>query len=134
MLSRDEVDNGRIFILKLHDKAGAPFQWVQKLRGAQALRMYSIYRTSDWNALRNEAAGVFVSAAVSEHEAERVRNSRQRFTVTNSLRAAGDEAQTRNISRALRCQSLNQTQGASITVLLRLNQILRRLQIARQAP
>jgi len=91
MLSRDEVDNGRIFILKLHDKAGAPFQWVQKLRGAQALRMYSIYRTSDWNALRNEAAGVFVSAAVSEHEAERVRNSRQRCVVIHTEQVKADE-------------------------------------------
>ena len=90
MLSRDEVNNGRIFILKLHDSAGAPFQWVDKLRGAEALRMYTIYRNSDWDALRREAAGMFVNP-VSEQEAERVRTSRQRCVVIHTDQVNADQ-------------------------------------------
>lgn len=90
MLSRDEVNNGRIFILKLHDSAGAPCHWVEKLRGADALRMYTIYRNSDWDALRHEAAGLFHNS-VSEKEAERVRTSRQRCVVIHTDQVNADQ-------------------------------------------
>jgi hypothetical protein len=90
MLSRNEVDNGRIFILKLRDSAGAPFQWVEKLRGADALRMYTIYRTSDWDALRREAAGLFHNS-VSEQEAERVCTSRQRCVLIHTDQVNADQ-------------------------------------------
>ena len=72
MLSPDELANGITFILKLHDAAGTPIQWVQSLRGDVAKRWYDIYRRSDWGVLRAEAAGVFVNA-VTEAEAERSR-------------------------------------------------------------
>ena len=72
MLSPDELTNGMTFILKLHDAAGVPIQWVQTLRGASAKRWYDIYQRSDWVALRTEAAGVFVDR-VTEEEAEQKR-------------------------------------------------------------
>ena len=74
MLSPDELTNGLTFILKLHDAAGAPIQWVQTLRGDIAKRWYDIYQRSDWVALRTEAAGVFLDR-VTEEEAERKRKS-----------------------------------------------------------
>ena len=74
MLSKDELSNGRVFILKLRDAAGVPSQWMETLRGETARRWYTIYRSSDWAALRHEAAEIF-RHAVSEDEAERTRAS-----------------------------------------------------------
>jgi hypothetical protein len=90
MLSRDEVNNGRIFILKLHDASGVPFQWVQTLRGADAVRWYKIYRTSDWEALRREASQIFHSPVTAE-EAERVRTARQRCVYIHTSLVKADE-------------------------------------------
>ena len=59
MLSKDELSGGMTFILKLWDAVGVPTQWVETLEGATARRWYRIYRRSDWEALRAEAAGVF---------------------------------------------------------------------------
>jgi hypothetical protein len=59
MLSKDELSDGRIFILKLSDTAGVSSHWVQRLRGDVARRWYDIYRSSDWPTLRREAADVF---------------------------------------------------------------------------
>jgi len=59
MLSRDELRGGMTFILKLWDAVGVSTQWVETLEGATARRWYRIYRRSDWEALRAEAAGVF---------------------------------------------------------------------------
>jgi len=59
MLSKDELDGGMTFILKLWDAVGVATQWVESLEGATARRWYGIYRRSDWEALRAEAAGVF---------------------------------------------------------------------------
>jgi hypothetical protein len=59
MLSLDEQNDGRTFILKLRDAAGGRFFWVEKLRGALARRWYDIYRNSDWPALRAAALEVF---------------------------------------------------------------------------
>jgi hypothetical protein len=74
MLSVDELNNGRDFILKLKDAAGAPVQWVEKLRGAIASRWYDIYQRSDWAALRMEAAAIFRNSVTVE-EAEHIRKS-----------------------------------------------------------
>jgi hypothetical protein len=59
MLSKDELRGGMTFILKLWDAVGVPTQWIETLKGAAARRWYGIYRRSDWEALRTEAAGVF---------------------------------------------------------------------------
>ena len=56
MLSKDEINDGMTFILKLWDDTGAPAQWLEKLQGATAMRWYDIYRRSDWNAVRSEAS------------------------------------------------------------------------------
>jgi hypothetical protein len=70
MLSIDELANGKTFVLKLKDASGTSIQWVQILRGAVARRWYDIYQTSNWDALRLEAAGVFLNP-VTEAEADR---------------------------------------------------------------
>ena len=36
MLSKDEINDGMTFILKLWDAIGAPAQWLEKLQGADA--------------------------------------------------------------------------------------------------
>jgi hypothetical protein len=74
MLSHDDLNNGSTFILKLQNIAGISFQWVETLRGDTARRWYDIYRNSDWNTLRAEAAAVFRNS-VTEREAERARKS-----------------------------------------------------------
>jgi hypothetical protein len=70
MLSIDELANGKTFVLKLKDASGTSIQWVQVLSGAIARRWYEIYQTSDWGALKLEAAGVFLHPA-TEAEADR---------------------------------------------------------------
>ena len=75
MLSNDEITNGRTFILKLWDAEGKPTQWVEKLRGDVARRWYDIYASSNWQALRVEAANTF-HHSVSESEAEATRLTR----------------------------------------------------------
>ena len=77
MLSKDELTDGMTFILKLRDTDGTPTQWVETLRGDTARRWYEIYRSSDWPALRAEAADVF-HRGVSEVEAEKIRTARRR--------------------------------------------------------
>jgi hypothetical protein len=72
MLSKDEINDGRVFILKLRGAGGSPSQWVERLRGDAAKRWYEIYRTSDWDALRAEAGGTFRNR-VSVDEAELAR-------------------------------------------------------------
>ena len=90
MMSHDEVNNGMTFILKLHDGAGTPFQWIQTLRGADALHWYEIYRRSDWEALRREASQIFVNT-VTEAESERVRTSRHRCVYIHTEAVKADE-------------------------------------------
>jgi hypothetical protein len=75
MLSKDEITNGRTFILKLWDAEGKPTQWIETLRGDVARHWYDIYATSDWDALRLEAADTF-HRSVSESEAEARRLTR----------------------------------------------------------
>jgi hypothetical protein len=74
MLNTDELAHGEIFILKLKDASGMPIQWVETLHGAVAKRWFDIYQTSDWVALRLEAASVFHNR-VTDVEAERTRKS-----------------------------------------------------------
>ena len=84
MLSKDEIANGRTFILKLWDAEGKPTQWVETLRGDLARRWYEIYSTSNWEALRLEAADTF-HRDVSEADAERTRTTRgQRCVVIHT--------------------------------------------------
>ena len=71
MLSKDELSDGINFILKLSDAAGAPVQWVERLRGDVAIRWYDIYFRSDWAALRTHGAEVFHNR-VTQDEAEHV--------------------------------------------------------------
>jgi len=75
MLSKDEITNGRTFILRLWDAEGKPTHWIESLRGDVARRWYEIYATSNWQALRLEAADTFHSE-VSEAEAEATRTKR----------------------------------------------------------
>ena len=77
MLSRDEISDGITFILKLWDSDGVASVWVETLRGQTAKHWFEIYRTSNWNVLRNEASDVF-HRAVTDAEAEAVRTSRNR--------------------------------------------------------
>ena len=90
MLSPDELSDGMTFILQLADTAGDSVQWVETLRGETAKRWYEIYRRSDWEALRMEAADVF-HRRVSKAEAEAVRTSRHRciFVHTSEVKADG---------------------------------------------
>jgi hypothetical protein len=59
MLNSDELHDGVKFVLQLRNSADISSQWMETLRGDVASRWYAIYATSDWTALRNEAAGVF---------------------------------------------------------------------------
>jgi hypothetical protein len=100
MLSVDELSKGINFILKLRDATGAPFQWVETLRGAIAKRWYDIYQRSDWSALRMEAADVFRNR-VSEEQAESIRKSSrciviktQALTVNDLVAALGAKGPT----------------------------------------
>jgi hypothetical protein len=87
MLSRDELANGRTFILKLWDAEGVPVQWVEPLQGAVAKRWFDIYQKSNWDALRAEANEVFHNR-VSEQEAERIRRTtRCVYIHTQSVKA-----------------------------------------------
>ena len=74
MLSKDELIDGRIFILILKDAAGVSSRWMQTLSGEVASHWYTIYRDSDWPALCREAAAVF-RHPVTEDEVERTRSS-----------------------------------------------------------
>ena len=88
MLSKDEIANGRTFILKLWDAEGRPTQWIETLRGDVARQWYDIYATSDWEALRLEAADTF-HCKVSESDAEArrlTRGSRCVFIHTRSVK------------------------------------------------
>ena len=58
-LTDEEVRRGKTFVLKLWDAVGVPTQWIETLRGEAARRWYDIYRRSDWDAVRAEAAAVF---------------------------------------------------------------------------
>jgi hypothetical protein len=92
MLSQDELINGIPFILKLWDAAGTPCQWVQTLRGDKARRWYDIYRNSDWDALRREAAETFLRP-VTEEEAEKARRG-HRCIVIKTERVKAEELLT----------------------------------------
>ena len=89
MLSRDELNIGRVFILKLWDAGGAPCQWVERLRGDVAARWYEIYRTSDWRALRAEARGTFRNQVTAE-QAELARRQ-SRCVVIDTLAVNADD-------------------------------------------
>ena len=70
MLSPDELVEGIPFILKLPDTNGGAIYWMATLEGNVARHWYKIYRESDWQALRQEAADVFgapVPAANAMH-------------------------------------------------------------------
>lgn len=62
MLSDDELRDGMPFILQLRNSIGIAFQWMETLRGDMARHWYEIYQSSDWQALRIEASGVFRNA------------------------------------------------------------------------
>ena len=70
MLSPDELTDGTTFILKLPDLNGNVIYWMQKLKGDVARHWYNIYRQSDWQALREQAADVFI-VPVPQADAER---------------------------------------------------------------
>ena len=67
MLSTDELHDGMHFILKLRNAAGVTSQWMEKLRDDVARHWYDIYRSSDWEALRTEASGVFCHSVSDAH-------------------------------------------------------------------
>ncbi len=74
MLSKDDLNNGVTFILKLSDAHGEAVQWVQSLRGDAAARWYEIYWRSDWEALRAHGAEVFQNRVTAD-QAEHVRRA-----------------------------------------------------------
>jgi hypothetical protein len=90
MLSPDELKDGMTFILQLDSTAagGEAVQWVETLRGDTARRWYGIYRRSDWDALRAEAADVF-HHRVNEVELQSLRKQRRRcvFIHTPAVKA-----------------------------------------------
>ena len=97
MLSKDEIANGSTFILKLWDAEGKPTQWVQTLSGDVARHWFNIYLTSDWEALRLEAAGTFAHP-VSEVEAEAARTRRgQRCVFIHTRSVAPAELAAGNV-------------------------------------
>jgi hypothetical protein len=59
MISVDELHDGLPFILQLRNAAGVASQWMETLRGDVARHWCDIYETSNWQALRSEAAAVF---------------------------------------------------------------------------
>jgi hypothetical protein len=59
MISDDELKDGMPFLLQLRDASGTNSQWLETLHGDLAMHWYDIYRFSNWEALRMEAAGVF---------------------------------------------------------------------------
>src|SRR5687768_15317071 len=79
MLSPDELKDGMTFILQLDptETGGEAVQWVETLRGDTARRWYDIYRRSDRDALRSEAADVF-HRRVNEAELRGLRKQRRR--------------------------------------------------------
>jgi hypothetical protein len=88
MLSKDEVIDGRTFIMKLPDAAGGQVQWTRTLRGDEARHWFDIYRRSDWQALRDEAADVFGKPVTAE-EADRTRRSRRCVVIQTLLVESG---------------------------------------------
>lgn len=56
-------------MLKLPDSNGNVIYWMQKLKGDVARHWFNSYRQSDWQALRKEAADVFM-APVPQADAE----------------------------------------------------------------
>ena len=80
MLSHDELTDGMIFVLSLSDETGGRHHWVETLRGDVARRWHDIYRRSNWDALRAEAAGVFRRPA-TDAEAAAVLKARVRRIV-----------------------------------------------------
>ena len=89
MLSKDELTDGRVFILKLWGAGGTPSQWVERLRGEAAARWYEIYRTSDWRAVRAEAPATFRNRVTVE-EAELARRG-SRCVVIDTLSVKADD-------------------------------------------
>lgn len=93
MLSKDEIDGGMTFILRLWDAVGDSTQWVETLRGDVARRWYEIHRSSDWEALRGEAAGVFHNR-VTDDEAAKVLKSQSRcIYIHTQMVEAGEVAE-----------------------------------------
>jgi hypothetical protein len=89
MLSRDDVRNGRMFVLKLWDAEGTPSQWAETLSGNVARRWYDIYRRSDWAALRREATGTFRSP-FAEREALRLTERNRCVVIQTTAVTVGD--------------------------------------------
>ena len=96
MLSPDELKDGMTFILQLDatairaGRARESLQWVETLRGDTARRWYDIYRTSDWDALRAEAAGVF-HRRVDDAELQHLRKQRRRCVFIHTPAVTADE-------------------------------------------
>jgi len=99
MLSKDELANGRPFILKLWDAQGKSTQWVETLRGDVARRWFQIYSTSNWDALRLEAADTF-HREVSEAESESMRSRRGQRCVFIHTRSVRSDELARGSDRA----------------------------------
>lgn len=90
MLSKDEISDGMIFLLKLLDADGTPRFWVETLRGDTAERWYDIYRNSNWEALRTEARDVF-HRRITDAEADAILTSRHRRVYIHTDSVAANE-------------------------------------------
>jgi hypothetical protein len=84
MLSINESQDGMLFILQLRNASGVACQWMEFLRGDVAKRRLHIYQTSDWEALRQESAGIF-SNSVTEAQLYDVLNTDRRCICIHTL-------------------------------------------------
>ena len=93
MLSNDELANGMPFILRLWDGAGAPFHWIETLRGDVARQWYQIYWASDWEALRSQGPATFRNRA-SDADVARARSYGKRSVVIHTTAVRAEEIGT----------------------------------------
>jgi hypothetical protein len=84
MLSINESQDGMLFILQLRNASGVACQWMEFLRGDVASHWLRIYQTSDWEALRQESAGIF-SNSVTEAQLYDVLNTDRRCICIHTL-------------------------------------------------
>src|SRR5947209_4755675 len=105
MLSKDELNDGINFVLKLPDDAGAPVYWIEKLRGDVARHWFEIFRRSDWAALLAEASRVFLTPVSTELAERTFRQLRcvviqpQRLTTADLVRSRQMERGEHGASR-----------------------------------
>jgi hypothetical protein len=85
MLSNDELNDGMLFVLQLRNASGVECQWMEILRGDVAKHWLHIYQTSDWEALRQESAGVFRNPVTEAQMQDVLKTDRRRICIHTLL-------------------------------------------------